>query len=103
MLYYGHLNAAIGLELNDHLTREIWKAANSNKTRRNGFSPAEFVTEHKIECRMFFLEKRLPRNAHRAISNNQGAISAGLCLDQTVGVGGDIKKLWDVSLVHQSN
>ena len=51
MLILGDLNAAIvldPLDLNDHLPRQIGKAAASEESRWNGLLLAEFVTEHKL-------------------------------------------------------
>ena len=46
VLILGDLNAAIGLDLNDDLPRQIGKAAASVESSRNGLLLAQFVTEH---------------------------------------------------------
>ena len=48
------LNAAIGLDLNDHLSRQIGKAAASDESSRNGLLLAEFVTEQKLRVEKTF-------------------------------------------------
>ena len=77
ILILGDLNAANGLDLNDHVPRQIGKAAASDESSRNGFLLAEFVTEQKLRVENnFFLKSdvrkctwRHPRTKELSLKN----------------------------------
>ena len=78
MIISGDLNAAIGRDLNDHLQRQIGKAAASDENSRNTLLLAELITEYILRVDKTF---SLKTDVLLATSEKKGALSEKLCTD----------------------